>query len=88
MKRTEPLEELMTFAEASAILRLDHTTIRKRLAGTERLTHVRQGHGKRQRVCLIRSEVEQHLRDLIEHARAQQRHSYDLVWGNVKGGKR
>ena len=80
-------EELLTLAEASAILKLNESTIRKREAGTENLTHVRQGHGKRQRVYLIRSEVEQHLQDLIDYARRQQRRSFDLVW-NEREGKR
>ena len=76
-----PLEELLTLREAAEILRLDESTIRKRRAGTEHLTHVRQGTGQRQRIFLIRSEVEQHLRELIEYAREKNNHSLKLIYG-------
>jgi hypothetical protein len=42
---------------AAAILDLDESTIRKGLAGTENLTPVRRGHGKRQRISFILEEV-------------------------------
>lgn len=66
----------MTFAEASAMLCLDHTTIRKRQAGTDSFTHVRMG----RRVLLVRSEVERLLTEQIEKARALQRAGLDFVW--------
>lgn len=81
-------EELITVAEASSILRLSRSAIYDRKAGTENLTHVRQGHGKRQRVYLIRSEVEQHLADLIDYARRQQNRAFDLVWNEREGKRR
>ncbi len=42
---------------AASILDLDESTIRKGLAGTDTLTHVRRGQGKRQRLSLILEEV-------------------------------
>lgn len=45
---------LITFGEGAAILKLHHTTIRQRKAGTIMLTHVRQG----RRIFLIKKEVE------------------------------
>ena len=42
---------------AATLLDLDESTLRKGLAGTESLTQVRRGHGKRQRVSFILEEI-------------------------------
>ncbi len=42
---------------AARMLDLDESTLRKGLAGTESLTQVRRGHGKRQRVSFILEEI-------------------------------
>jgi hypothetical protein len=42
---------------AALILDLDESTLRKGLAGTETLTQVRRGHGKRQRISFILEEL-------------------------------
>lgn len=42
---------------AGTLLDLDESTIRKGQAGTENLTQVRRGNGKRQRVSFILEEV-------------------------------
>jgi hypothetical protein len=63
------LEMLMPLREAAELLCLSESTIRKRQAGTSHLTLVRQGTGQRRRIFLVRSEVEGHLKSLIDHAR-------------------
>lgn len=72
---------LITLREAAEKLRLDESTIRKGRAGTQGLTLVRQGTGKRQRVFLILEEVEAHKASLVEHARSQKRRPFELVYG-------
>lgn len=42
---------------AAALLDLDESSIRKGLCGTDSLTKVRRGNGKRQRVSLVLEEV-------------------------------
>ncbi len=42
---------------AAVILDLDESSLRKGCAGTESLTQVRRGNGKRQRISLILEEV-------------------------------
>ncbi len=42
---------------AATLLDLDESTLRKGLAGTESLTQVRRGYGKRQRVSFILEEI-------------------------------
>lgn len=42
---------------AAVILDLDESTLRKGQAGTESLTQVRRGNGKRQRISFILEEV-------------------------------
>lgn len=42
---------------AAALLDLDVSTLRKGLAGTEALSQVRRGYGKRQRISFILEEV-------------------------------
>ncbi len=42
---------------AAVILDLDESSLRKGCAGTETLTQVRRGHGKRQRISFILEEV-------------------------------
>lgn len=76
-----PIEELLTLKEVAKMLRLDESTIRKRRAGTEHFTHVRQGTGQRQRIFLVRSEAEQHLRQLIEYAKEKNECSLKIVYG-------
>ena len=61
---------LIRLQQAADILCLDESTIRKGAAGTAHLTKVRQGAGKRQRICLILGEVEAHVASLVEHARS------------------
>ncbi len=42
---------------AATLLDLDESTLRKALAGTESLTQVRRGYGKRQRISFILEEI-------------------------------
>ena len=42
---------------AALLLDLDESTLRKGLAGTQSLTQVRRGNGKRQRVSFILEEI-------------------------------
>lgn len=42
---------------AARLLDLDESTIRQKKCGTEDLTHIRRGSGKRQRISLILEEV-------------------------------
>lgn len=42
---------------AAVLLDLDESTLRKGLAGTESLTQVRRGSGKRQRISFILEEI-------------------------------
>ena len=42
---------------AATVLDLDESTLRKGLAGTEGLTQVRRGNGKRQRISFILEEI-------------------------------
>lgn len=76
-------DELMTLQEAAARLRLSEAAIRLKKAGTQDLTLIRQGEGKRRPIFLLRSEVEAHLRQLIERARAQRERPTRLVYGEV-----
>jgi hypothetical protein len=62
-------ERLLSLREAAELLCLSESAIRQRKAGTEHLTLVRQGRGQRRRIFLVRSEVEAHLRSLIDDAR-------------------
>jgi hypothetical protein len=64
-----PREKLITLREAAERLRLDESTLRKRQAGTDHLTLVRQGTGQRRRIFFVESEVEAHVRNMIEQAR-------------------
>jgi hypothetical protein len=50
-------ETLIAPCCAAALLDLDVSTLRKGLAGTETLSQVRRGYGKRQRVSFILEEV-------------------------------
>ena len=54
---------------AGMLLDLDESTVRKGQAGTENLTQVRRGNGKRQRVSFILEEVLQLKIEWIEAAR-------------------
>ena len=73
--------QLLTLKEAAELLRLDESTVRKGHAGTAHLTKVRQGGGKRRRVFLVRSEVEQHIRQMIDEARDKQERPFRIVYG-------
>ncbi len=53
---------------AGTLLDLDESTLRKGEAGTESLTQVRRGNGKRQRVSFILEEVIQLRAEWIEAA--------------------
>jgi hypothetical protein len=84
IRRKQPQAEpvtLITLREAAEMLRLDESTIRKGRAGTDVLTLVRQGRGKRQPIFLIREEVEGHIASMVEHARSQKRRIKELVFG-------
>jgi hypothetical protein len=72
---------LITLREAAELLRLDESTIRQRKAGTDSLTLVRQGTGKRQPIFLIREEVEAHIESLVNNARARKERPVKLVYG-------
>ena len=67
--------------DAAEMLQLDESTIRKGRAGTDVLTLVRQGTGKRQRVFLVLEEIEAYKASLVEHALAQKAHPLKLVYG-------
>jgi hypothetical protein len=69
MKEEKRKERFISIAEAAERLSINHTSIRKRKCGTDRLTHVRPGGGKR--VLLIESEVDALVDHMIERARAQ-----------------
>ena len=75
-------DELMTLKEAAARLRLSEAAIRLRKAGTAHLTLIRQVEGKRCPIFLLRSEVEAHLRELIERARKQGERPMQVVFNN------
>jgi len=53
---------------AGMLLDLDESTLRKGKAGTESLTQIRRGNGKRQRVSFILEEVLQLKSEWIEAA--------------------
>ncbi len=71
----------MPLREGAELLSLDESTVRKGLAGTEHFTKVRQGRGEKQRIFLLRAEVDAHLQSLIEYAREQNKRSLRLVYG-------
>ena len=60
---------LIPLQRAADMLNLNESTVRQRKAGTESLTHVRQGHGKKQRISVILEEVEAHIESLVAFAR-------------------
>ncbi len=64
---------------AGMILDLDESTLRKGQAGTENLTQVRRGNGKRQRVSFILEEVLQLKAEWIEAAQKTTRKFLRLV---------
>lgn len=61
------LETLVPLREGAAMLGLDPSTIRKRAAGTAKLTIVRQG----RKLFLVCGEIIAHRHKLIEDARRQ-----------------
>ena len=64
---------------AGTLLDLDESTLRKGKAGTESLTQIRRGNGKRQRVSFILEEVLQLKSDWIEAARKSRKTVLRLV---------
>ncbi len=64
---------------AGLLLDLDESTLRKGQAGTENLTQVRRGNGKRQRVSFILEEVLQLKTEWIEVAQKPNRKLLRLV---------
>jgi hypothetical protein len=73
--------QLLTLKEAAEMLRLNESTIRQSRAGTAHLTKIRQGGGKRQRVFLVRLEVENHIRQMIEEAQRKNERPFKIVYG-------
>jgi len=61
-------ETLIGLCCAATLLDLDESTVRQKKCGTENLTHIRRGTGKRQRVSLILEEVIALKSSLIEEA--------------------
>jgi hypothetical protein len=59
------MDDLIPLAEAARMLGLDPSTVRKRKAGTEKLTIIPQG----KKLFLVRGEIIAHRRILIEDAR-------------------
>ena len=81
-------DDLITLREGAAILALDESTIRKRLAGTDCLTLVRYpiskgGKGERQTIRLIRSEVVAFKQAVIDAARVPAERAKKLADGAV-----
>ena len=72
-------ETLIAPCCAAALLDLDESTLRKGNAGTESLTQIRHGNGKRQRVHFILEEVLQLKAEWIEAARKTQKTVLRLV---------
>jgi hypothetical protein len=64
---------------AGILLDLHESTVRKGQAGTENLTQVRRGNGKRQRVSFILEEVLQLRAEWIEAAQRQKGKVLKLV---------
>ena len=72
-------ETLIGVCCASVLLDLDESTLRKGHAGTESLTQVRHGNGKRQRVHFILEEIISLKIEWIEAARRTNRNVLRLV---------
>ena len=72
-------ETLIGVCCASVLLDLDESTLRKGHAGTEILTQVRHGNGKRQRVHFILEEIISLKIEWIETARRTNRNVLRLV---------
>lgn len=66
---------------AARILDLNVSTLRKGEAGTENLTQVRRGSGKRQRISFILEEVIQLKTEWIEAAQKPRKTALRLVGG-------
>jgi len=74
----------MRMRDAAALLCLDKSTNRQRKAGTKHFTHVTQGNGQRNRVFLLRSEVEAYLNFIIAAARERNERPLKLVYGTYE----
>jgi hypothetical protein len=64
---------------AAMILDLDESTLRKGQAGTESLTQVRRGNGKRQRISFILEEVIALQSDWIRAAQSSGKRALRLI---------
>jgi hypothetical protein len=64
---------------AAVLLDLDVSTVRKGEAGTDGLTQVRRGRGKRQRISFILEEVIALKTEWIEAARSPQKRTLRLI---------
>lgn len=64
---------------AATILDLDESSLRKGCAGTENLTKVRRGNGKRQRISYILEEILDLKAEWIEAAQAKSNRRMRLV---------
>lgn len=64
---------------AATVLDLDESTLRKGLAGTEGLTQVRRGNGKRQRISFILEEILDLKTEWIEAAQQKSSRRMRLV---------
>lgn len=72
-------QTLISSCCAGVLLDLDESTVRKGQAGTENLTRVYRGSGKRQRVSFILEEVLELKADWIETAQKQKAKVLRLV---------
>jgi len=66
---------------AARLLDLDESTLRKGLAGTENLTQVRRGSGRRQRISFILEEIIELKSEWIETAQYTRGRNLRLVSG-------
>ena len=80
-RKPRPESRLISLRDAAAILCCDESSIRKGLCGFDRLTLVRRGTGKYQRILLVREEVEDFVREEIERAQRLQELTQRLVFG-------
>jgi len=64
---------------AATLLDLDESSLRKGCAGTEGLTQVRRGNGKRQRISFILEEILDLKTEWIEAAQTKQNRRMRLV---------
>ena len=63
------------------MLCLSESAMREGKAGTKDLTRIRRGDGLRRRMFFVRSELNAHIQQLIDSARAPDERVNELVWG-------